>query len=335
MTFKDRQRKTQRIALKVTVDKSHREHMNRFDKLVNHDRYDYRNKHIVAVKELSRFEDRLHRGDIITEKDAAHMSRLRDQIEEYKTLIARIDDGTDELDYFEKNGDTLMAYYDVTKDEMAGHWNHGMNEEFDDLDRLNAHMQTTKCKKPTIRKVKTVKSASSDIRNFFAKQTTKPAIASATTETNDDDTCIDSDSDEITKGVISGNELRFNKEDLADDYFTHTDPGYQSKMFRTPARKLCTSADCMAAPQQNEMVLDNARSLYYCRDCGDTEHAVMDNERPSYKEPMSDQTMSPYKRINHQPGWLRVDIALLPTACAIITSDAVPSIYIGLTVDHQ
>jgi hypothetical protein len=362
MTFKEKQRKTQRVALMATVDRSHRQHINKFEKQVKHDRFDYRNRLQVATKELALFEKRRLAGETITDRDVTRMSRLRDQITEYRQSLSRIEAGHDELEYIIKNGDGIVAYYDITKGENSGNWQDKPEDDDDDLDRLNAHMQNSKPKKPTERKVKIVKSASVDMRSFFgnggsstttAKKQRVPstrdstrvglstgkgcnekarsgaqerrslrAIRSRTTRSFDSD--IDSDSDSVVRetadsapssdsdsdtsssepkviGMITGSEIRLSKADLADQFFIRNDPTYKSKITRLAARKFCKACkqDWQGEDPQREMVLDTRQSFYRCRECGDTETVVMDTDRPSYKEPMSDQTMSPYKRINH------------------------------------
>jgi hypothetical protein len=360
MTFKEKQRKTQRVALMATVDRSHRQHINKFEKQVKHDRFDYRNRLQVATKELALFEKRRLAGETITDRDVTRMSRLRDQVTEYRQSLTRIEAGHDELDYIIKNGDGIVAYYDITKGENSGNWQDKPEDDDDDLDRLNAHMQSSKPKKPTERKVKIIKSASVDMRSFFGSGGSSAAVkkqrvpstrdstrvgssvgkggdekvnsgapekrslrASRSRTTRSFDSDIDSDSDSVpretadaspsdsdsdtsssepkVKGMITGSEIRLSKADLADEYFIKNDPTYKSKIMRLPARKFCKACkvDRQGEEPPREMVLDTRQSFYRCRECGDTETVVMDTDRPSYKEPMSDQTMSPYKRINH------------------------------------
>jgi hypothetical protein len=292
MTFKEKQRKTQRVLQNATVDKSHREHIDKFEKQEKHDRFDYRNRLVISRRELDRFEKVKARGETITDREATHMSRLRDQIREYEQALKRIERGRDELNYFEMNGDTLVAYYQLSQDQMAGHWSKKNDEgSEDELDRLNNSMQGNKSKRPTVRKIKSVKSASGDIRSFLSscKSKNKEVV----------------ELDPTVRGAISGTPVTLNKSELADDFFSRTDPNYRSKKCRLPQRKCCKA--CAQDGADVEMVLVFTMSMYYCRDCGETEHVVMDSEKPSYKEPMGDQTMSPYKRINHQLRWLTVD----------------------------
>lgn len=292
MTFKEKQRKTQRVLQNATVDKSHREHITKFEKQEKHDRFDYRNRLVIARRELDRFEKVKARGETITDREATHMSRLRDQIRDYERTLERIEYAHDELNYFEQNGDTLLAYYQLSQDQMAGHWDKKKDEEGseDELDRLNNSMQSSKPKRPTVRKIKSIKSASGDIRSFLnsCKSKTKTEV----------------ELDPTVRGAITGTNVTLNKSELADDYFSQTDPNYRSKKCHLPPRKCCKA--CAADGDEVEMVLVYTMSMYYCRDCGETEHVVMDSEKPSYKEPMGDQTMSPYKRINHQLRWLKV-----------------------------
>jgi ribosomal protein L33 len=296
MTFKEKQRKTQRVAQNATVDKSHREHINKFEKLEKYDKFNYQNRLVTSRKELARFESIKSKGGSITDRETTHMSYLRDQIRDFERQIKRIDKGQDELQYFEQNGDNLIAYYQLSQDQMAGHWGKKHNESEDELDRLNNSNQNSKNKRPpTVRKIKAFKSTSGDICSFLNSCKTK---VKKTVEL-----------DPTIKGTISGNQITLNKSELADAFFTQTDPNYRSKKARLIAHKYCKS--CGEKGDEIEMVLVFTMSMYYCRECGETEHVVMDSEKPSYKEPMGDQTMSPYKRINHQLRWLKVIATLM------------------------
>lgn len=296
MTFKEKQRKAQRIAQNATVDRSHREHINKFEKQEKYDKFNYKNRLVTSRKELARFEAIKAKGESITDRETTHMSYLRDQIREYERQINRIDKGQDELQYFAENGDNLMAYYQLSQDQMAGHWEKKEDESEDELDRLNNSIENSKNKRPpTVRKIKSFKSVSGDICSFLNSCKTKVKK--------------EIELDPTIKGAISGSLITLNKSELADAFFTQTDPNYRSKKARLMAHKFCKA--CANEGDDVEMVLVFTMSMYYCRECGETEHVVMDSEKPSYKEPMGDQTMSPYKRINHQLGWLTVFASLM------------------------
>ena len=333
--FKEKQRKAQRVTLMATVDKSHRQHITRFEKQSKHDLFDYKNKLQVATAELEKLEKRRQAGETITDRENALMSSLRDKIIDYKQNLQRIESGRDELEYWGNNGDNVIAYYDITRDETSGRcWYNakGHEEEVDDLDRLNQQSQHLKPKKPTERKVKVVKSASLDMRSFFKveqptgeDETTPksreckranprrqpgekmegrgratPGRKASDSDIDNTDSDGDDNKEDVVRGILTGSTLHFNKAELADTFFAQTDPNYKSKINTMPSRKYCVGCSSRASGVRNEMVLDSRLSMYYCRECGDTEKVVMDTDRQSYKEPMSEQTMSPYKRINHQ-----------------------------------
>jgi hypothetical protein len=107
-----------------------------------------------------------------------------------------------------------------------------------------------------------------------------------------------------TKGILTGSELIMHKSDLADKYFSRTDSNYKKKV---PGRNDIIKKICKRCTNKQEdgekveMVLEKSLSIFYCRSCGTAKKAMLDDNKPSFKEPVAEQTTSPYKRINHQP----------------------------------
>ena len=47
------------------------------------------------------------------------------------------------------------------------------------------------------------------------------------------------------------------------------------------------------------MTLIQSEGIYVCKKCGNTTNAIIDSDRPNYKEPPPDISHFSYKRINH------------------------------------
>ena len=54
------------------------------------------------------------------------------------------------------------------------------------------------------------------------------------------------------------------------------------------------------------MTLIQSEGIYVCKKCGNTTNAIIDSDRPNYKEPPPDISHFSYKRINHFNEFLNI-----------------------------
>ena len=87
-----------------------------------------------------------------------------------------------------------------------------------------------------------------------------------------------------------------NRASLYDSYLLITS-GYTNKKKEYCCIKYCPKC-------QIEKVLSHSDGMYICMECGDCEIAIVDSDRPNYKDPSKDTSTYAYKRINHFNEWL-------------------------------
>jgi len=88
-----------------------------------------------------------------------------------------------------------------------------------------------------------------------------------------------------------------NREDLLENYLSKTDKDYINSNLKTLKQKCyyCNSEKI------NELTNDG---ILYCTDCNTIDYIIIDNERPSYKDPPKEISYFSYNRINHFNEWI-------------------------------
>lgn len=84
-----------------------------------------------------------------------------------------------------------------------------------------------------------------------------------------------------------------NKASLLDNYKTLVDDTYISNNKSYSFVKYCRQCNI-------EKILNQSEGIYECTNCGETELAIVESDRPNYKDPVPDNSAYAYKRINHQ-----------------------------------
>jgi hypothetical protein len=87
-----------------------------------------------------------------------------------------------------------------------------------------------------------------------------------------------------------------NRATLYESYLLLTN-GYSNKK-----KEYCSIKYCHQC--KTEKVLSHSDGMYICMECGDCEMAIVDSDRPNYKDPTKDTSTYAYKRINHFNEWL-------------------------------
>jgi len=88
-----------------------------------------------------------------------------------------------------------------------------------------------------------------------------------------------------------------NREDLLENYLSKTDKDYINSNLKTLKEK------CYHCNSENVNELTND-GILYCTDCNTIDYIIIDNERPSYKDPPKEISYFSYNRINHFNEWI-------------------------------
>ena len=116
---------------------------------------------------------------------------------------------------------------------------------------------------------------------------------------NNDDS-LDNATDIVSKDKNISNfftkEKKTNRADLLEDYMHLTDDDFISK------NKLINNKNCKNC--NIEMSLIQSEAILVCTKCGTTEFILIDSEKPSFREPVPENSYFAYKRINHFNEWL-------------------------------
>ena len=91
-------------------------------------------------------------------------------------------------------------------------------------------------------------------------------------------------------------EKKTNRADLLEDYMHITDNSFISKK-KLLNTKICSKCNI-------EMTLIQSEAIVVCTKCGSTEFILVDSEKPSFREPVPENSYFAYKRINHFNEWL-------------------------------
>jgi hypothetical protein len=194
-------------------------------------------------------------------------SELLDLIPEIKSLkkeIANIENDDDLDDYFLKAGPTLHQYYD-NRDQIA-----------------SGKRIVKKISQKHANERKTIL----DMFNIGTKEEEQPTSIP--------------EPEELTKnasGSFAGLDEYVSRDKLYDTYMELTDDKYISKMLKVKDIERCPFCS-------NERILIKSDSVYICNECGFTEEAMVNSDKPSYKEPQKEAITFAYKRINHLNEWL-------------------------------
>ena len=85
-----------------------------------------------------------------------------------------------------------------------------------------------------------------------------------------------------------------NRATLQDKYLMLIDKNYACEKVKADKIVYCTQ--CFP---KTEKTLFQAEGCYVCRNCGETEHIIMESEIPSHKEMANEKQKYPYKKLNH------------------------------------
>jgi len=89
------------------------------------------------------------------------------------------------------------------------------------------------------------------------------------------------------------------KEEIYDEFYSNIDSSYIPEKYRKKPTELCHCPIC-----GNEMVLIPANANMFCEKCGREEQVLIDIDLPGMKEQNKDTSYFNYRKINHFNEWL-------------------------------
>jgi hypothetical protein len=192
----------------------------------------------------------------------------KSEMTELEKEITNAEELTDVTDFYLKNGRLLIDYYD--------------------------HLDHNKLGKKRGRpaKSKTESEPVASLLSFF-----KPKSAVQTPRDDDESdnkSELLSTSPPIVKTISSmiQSNPSFQRADVYEQYLANTDPHYEIGIEYSKADDFCFDCGEYRELQPTEAIL-------VCPSCGDEVQAVMESDKPSYKEPPHENMYFAYKRINH------------------------------------
>lgn len=252
--------------------------------------------------------------------DISKRSGLRSEITELRDEIYDIEHNISEQDYYYKTESILMEYYEIMEhdDHILYEQNpdlhlekvndkNNSSEEMDQLTRLNRlNKSKKKAKKPTKRrKNRFMQNQGKDILDLLTANDTsvnQQQEEEETVKSPEESTKIGNNSDDSPHSPSLREEAmqNHNKAQLLDQFMSLVSSDYVNckRQSKSPIRR-CEECGI-------DKTLIHSESIFVCRECGEVEMVIMDNEKPNYKDAgVTDSKPGyPYKRINHFNEWL-------------------------------
>jgi hypothetical protein len=231
---------------------------------------------------------------------------VEDKIQELKTIINNIENGTEENDYILKTSKLINKYYNLQDEEK--------NSEYKE--------QIEMIPNPLLQKKKTVMDW---FFNNKALQDKEDNIIKKKTNEEDDDIILknnfgddgggcdgrdggdDEDggdgSDERNNSINEKNKRdmqelkeknKYTKDKIYNKFMKIVDKNYVTPVGEDETINIDMCKKCYV-----EMLLNQNTGLLICPSCGIVEKIIINSDKPSYKDPPKEQTSFCYKRINH------------------------------------
>lgn len=249
----------------VTLDSCHQQRVDEFKS--QYDQYDVKDLHSQILV--------LQNKECRTDADDAELAKLIQNLASTTNTIFE-----DEVDYYTKTAEILYNYYDAVENQVSL--------------RVAAKLQQTN--NVTNSNSSGSGASGKSILDFFAmSERTRAASASASASNSDAPTTTSTPSTDITLAYRDIDSQ--NKSMLYDRYLCATDANYVKSDDCEDHSKCeyCHSLDTTMMVQEG---------MIYCNECYTVRIIVIDNDKPSYKEPQKEISYLNYKRKNHFNEWL-------------------------------
>lgn len=302
MSFKHRSNRHKYLSTTQTVDELHKNYMSKIN--------DKRSSLPLKKSQLEDLQEELRICETLDFFDPIVLkkkSQLKSKINELKLEISKIENNSEIMDYISTTGNILVMYYtegktqyntaddeencDITETEQSrggikGTKTVNFSEVLEKsktessenvkpvvIDRLQElqlkSQQLRKTKTPVKkRKPKYQETSSNSIMRYFVGQERPPERSTNGTE----------------------KKPNVNKALLQEKYLYLTDKGYACGKSKISKTVYCTN--CNVEKYQGD-------GCYVCKECGETEHILIEHEATAAKDSGEKQQKYPYKKVNH------------------------------------
>lgn len=291
-SFKHRSDKHKYLSTVQTVDELHKTYLSKLDN--KRGSLPYKKEQLSELlKSLNELENsngqELYDPNLLKKK-----SNLKSQINDLKMEIKKIEDNSEIMDYISKTGNILVTYYtggksqyniadeptedvinfsELTETSETRIMPSTQKEPIDKLAELNLKSQQSRKVKNAVkkRKISHQSPTANTILSYFAAQS---------------DQCSDRQPQQPQAKPT------LNKALLQEKYLYLTDKGYACSKSKVSKVVYCTHCNI-------EKILCQSDACYVCKECGETEYILIENETTTHKGDVEKQQKYPYKKVNH------------------------------------
>jgi hypothetical protein len=248
----------------VTLDSCHQQRVDEFK--AQYDQYNVKDLHANILT----LQSKENRSDI----DDTELAGLIQNLASTTTTIYE-----DEVDYYTKTAEILYNYYDAVENQASLRVAAKPQQAITSSSSANSSGSGANSK---------------SILDFFA-MSERTRTASAPTSSSSSSSSSTNSTSEITLAYRDIDSQ--NKSMLYDRYLCATDSNY------VKADDSEDHAQCEHCQSLNTTMLVQ-EGMIYCNECFTVRVIVIDNDKPSYKEPQKEISYLNYKRKNHFNEWL-------------------------------
>lgn len=302
-SFKQRPSKLKYRSDATTVPERHINALADFN--VNKQSIPYKRRKILDIQE----ELNNNKNLTLTER-----SKMMSQIKNLEYEIFQTDENFELLEYASKTADYLINYYEVTS---SIYYNSGdssgiiYDETQDNQESVKIQMteSDTMCftESSTIQKQKSLTDRLHQLNEIskqgrkVKKQVKKRRIIQPTSTSKSILQFLPTQTEstkEKENHMPSNDNIILNKATILHKYLMATDKEYACG--KVKAEKIIYCPDCkIKSGLDVEKTLFQSEGCYVCKECGHTQHVIMESELPSHKELAAEKQKYPYKKINH------------------------------------
>lgn len=291
-SFKHRSDKHKYLSTVQTVDELHKTYLSKLDD--KRGSLPFKKEQLKELlKSLSELEKENESCDQFLLKKK---SNVKSQINNLQMEIKKIEDNSEIMDYISKTGNILVNYYtggksqygvsdepmdnvinfsELTENNSESGCTNLKKEPIDKLAELNLKSQQSRKIKNAVkkRKISHQSHSSNTILSYFANQEKQAILESESVKEN------------VQKSIV-------NKALLQEKYLYLTDKGYACSKSKTSKIIVCSQCNI-------EKIFCQSDACYVCKECGETEYILIENEVTTYKGDVEKQQKYPYKKVNH------------------------------------
>lgn len=292
MSFKQKPSRHKYLSNVQTLDELHHNQIAKF--------HEEKNELPQKKKRLEELNNELQNNHTLDIKQRANIRSEKKQLE---SEINSSNNDSKILEYMSKVGDFLVNYYEIT---CGVYYN--VNEDVVNEKKVETEQTTsdtlidlteTDIQQKKQQREKSGINISDKLKHYnelsqMSRKIKKPVKKRRIIQDSTNKKSIlqyFSPETENTKQNEEG-KIIMNRATLQDKYLTIMDKNYACE--KVKADKIIQCYRCKI-----EKTLFQSEGCYVCKQCGDTEHIIMESEIPSHKEMANEKQKYPYKKINH------------------------------------